>query len=64
MIIIISMKSWSITVFSSKKLLEVVIYPKGKAPLGMQEYFIELHLKESGVDRDDILRKGAVSVVR
>lgn len=39
------------------------LYPKGKAPLGMQEYFIGLHLKESGVDRDDILRKGAVSVV-
>lgn len=30
----------------------------------MQECFIGLHLKGSGVDRDDILRKGAVSVLR
>lgn len=62
-IVIITIESWSITVLSSKELLDTVLDPKVKESLVMQGHFNEIHLKESGVDRNDVPRKEAIFVV-
>ena len=50
-------QAWSITVLNSKE------FQKVKEPLGRWEHFLELHLKDSGVNRGGVSRKGAIFVM-
>ena len=45
-------QAWSITVLNSKE------FQKVKEPLGRWEHFLELHLKESGVNRGAFQERG------